>query len=164
MNGEGELLALANASLNGAGGARVEGYGWPEPEEIGGELLSCAEPQRDADSRGPEVMGAGHRERFQCPPDYFAAAALVEAGQLLGRKIAIRPKQHDNWYEHANLWGGIVAPPGFMKSPAIREAFHPLFRLERKGAHRVRRRQEDGRGRSGDRGVESHHHPQSTER
>ena len=132
VNGEGELLALANASLNGAGGARVEGYGWPEPEEIGGELLAVPNLKETLIPEALRSWVLDTAERFQCPPDYFAAAALVEAGQLLGRKIAIRPKQHDNWYEHANLWGGIVAPPGFMKSPAIREAFHPLFRLERK--------------------------------
>jgi putative DNA primase/helicase len=74
-------------------------------------------------------------ERFQCSPEYFAVPALIEVGQLLGPRIAIRPKQYDNWYEHDNLWGAVVAPPGFKKSPAIREAFYPLFRLERK-AHR----------------------------
>jgi hypothetical protein len=109
--------------------ARVDD--WPEFDEIGGELLPV--PRLKA-TLIPEALRGwvlDTAERFQCPPDYFAMAALVEAGQLLGRMIAIRPKQHDNWYEHANLWGGIVAPPGFMKSPAIREAFHPLFRLER---------------------------------
>ncbi len=131
VNGEGELLALAKASLNGAGGARVEGYDWPEPEEIGGELLAVPNLKETLIPEALRSWVLDTAERFQCPPDYFGVAALVEAGQLLGRKIAIRPKQHDNWYEHANLWGGIVAPPGFMKSPAIREAFHPLFRLER---------------------------------
>lgn len=131
VNGEGELLALANASINGAGGARVEGCDWPETEEIGGELLGVPTLKETLIPEALRSWVLDTAERFQCPPDYFAAAALVEAGQLLGRKIAIRPKQHDNWYEHANLWGGIVAPPGFMKSPAIREAFLPLFRLER---------------------------------
>ena len=125
-------LEPTDASLNGAGGARVEGYDWPEPEEIGGELLAVPNLKETLIPEALRSWVLDTAERFQCPPDYFAAAALVEAGQLLGRKIAIRPKQHDNWYEHANLWGGIVAPPGFMKSPAIREAFHPLFRLERK--------------------------------
>lgn len=104
---------------------------WPEPEEIGGELLAVSSLKAEIIPDPIRAWVLDTAERFQCPPDYFAAAALVEAGQLLGRKIAIRPKQHDTWYEHANLWGGIVAPPGFMKSPAIREAFQPLFRLER---------------------------------
>ena len=127
----GAMLGDAPAPAAGST-ARVELADWPEPEEIGGELLSVP---RLKETLIPEALRAWVRdtaERFQCPPDYFAVAALVEAGQLLGRRVAIRPKQHDNWYEHANLWGGIVAPPGLMKSPAIREAFHPLFRLERK--------------------------------
>lgn len=104
---------------------------WPEPEELGPELLEVPGLKAGMipEALRPWVLDTA--ERFQCPPDYFAVAALVEAGQLLGRRIAIRPKQHDTWWEHANLWGGIVAPPGFMKSPAIREAFGPLFRLER---------------------------------
>ncbi len=106
--------------------------GWPEPEEIGGELPAVPTLK---ETLMPEPLRAwvlDASDRMQCPPDYFITAAVVEAGALLGRRISIRPKQHDNWYEHANLWGAIVAPPGFMKSPALREAFHPLFRLERK--------------------------------
>jgi putative DNA primase/helicase len=106
--------------------------GWPEPEEIGGDLLAVPTLKETLIPEALKRWVLDTAERFQCPPDYFATAALVGLGQLLGRKIAIRPKQYDNWYEHANTWGGIVAPPGFMKSPAIQEAFHPLFRLERK--------------------------------
>ncbi len=31
------------------------------------------------------------------PPDFAAAAAVVEAGSLLGRKVGMRPKRHDDW-------------------------------------------------------------------
>ncbi len=126
-----EFIREPSTPANGTGGA-ANAEEWPEPEEIGGELLPVKSLKETLipDALRPWVLDTA--ERFQCPPDYFAVAALVEAGQLLGRRIAIRPKQHDLWYEHANLWGGIVAPPGFMKSPAIKEGFHPLFRLERK--------------------------------
>jgi putative DNA primase/helicase len=35
----------------------------------------------------------------------------------------------DDWQNPANLWGGIVGPPGTMKTPAISEALRPLRRL-----------------------------------
>jgi Protein of unknown function (DUF3987) len=58
--------------------------------------------------------------RMQCPQDYVAVAAMIGAGVLIGRKIAVRPKQRDNWTEVANLWGCAVGPSGVMKSPARR--------------------------------------------
>jgi hypothetical protein len=133
-----------NGSTNGASSAAGGVFvvaDWPEPEELGGELLpvpSLKESLIPEPLRGWIVDAA---ERVQCPPDYFAVAALVAAAQLVGRRIAIRPKQHDTWYEHANLWGAIVAPPGFAKSPAIQEAFRPTFRLESE----ARRQYEDAK-------------------
>ena len=40
------------------------------------------------------------------------------------------PKAHDDWTVVPNLWGLVVAPPGYMKSPALSEAMKPLYRLE----------------------------------
>jgi putative DNA primase/helicase len=126
-----EFIGWHNRVGQRASGAPHVSEEWPEPEELGSELLPVPSLKEALipEALRPWVLDTA--ERFQCPADYFAVAGLVEAGQLLGRRIALRPKQHDRWYEHANLWGGIVAPPGFMKSPAIREAFQPLFRLEK---------------------------------
>lgn len=69
-------------------------------------------------------------ERMQVPPEFVATPAMIAAGSLIGRKVAIRPLQHDNWQEVPNLWGGIVGRPGTLKSPAIKRALEPLSRLE----------------------------------
>lgn len=69
-------------------------------------------------------------ERVQCPPDFPAIAAMVALGAVVGRKIGIRPKRHDDWLELPNLWGCIIGRPGVMKSPALSEALRPLRRLE----------------------------------
>jgi len=68
--------------------------------------------------------------RVQCPVDYLAVSLMISLGALLGRRIGIRPKRHDNWLVVANLWGAIIGRPGFLKSPAVREILKPLRRLE----------------------------------
>jgi putative DNA primase/helicase len=73
-------------------------------------------------------------ERVQCPPDFPAVAAMIALGSVLGRKVCIRPKRRDDWYEAANLWGCIVGRPGVLKSPALGEALRPLRELEGKAA------------------------------
>jgi putative DNA primase/helicase len=71
-------------------------------------------------------------ERMQCPPDYPAISAMVALGAAIGGKIGIRPKRHDDWLIVPNLWGCIIGPPGYMKSPAMNEVLKPPRRLEAK--------------------------------
>jgi hypothetical protein len=49
---------------------------------------------------------------------------------VIGRKVVIRPKKHDDWRVVANLWGGVVGRQGVLKTPAIQEPLRPLWRLE----------------------------------
>jgi putative DNA primase/helicase len=63
------------------------------------------------------------------PLEYPTAAALVALAALVGRKVGIRPKRHDDWLVVPNLWGAIVGPPGVQKSPPVEEAMRPLRRL-----------------------------------
>ncbi len=59
---------------------------------------------------------------------------MICLAAVVGRKVGIRPKRHDDWLEVPNLWGAIVGRPGVMKSPALREAMRPLRMLEAKAA------------------------------
>jgi putative DNA primase/helicase len=63
------------------------------------------------------------------PLEYPAAAAIVALSSLVGRKVGICPKRHDDWLVVPNLWGAIVGPPGVQKSPPVAEAMLPLNRL-----------------------------------
>jgi hypothetical protein len=113
--------------------------GWPDPiplpkglspvERFDVEMLPCA--------IAPWVMDIS--DRMQCAPDYVAIPAMVGLGAVLGRKIAIAPQEHTNWFEVPNLWGCIVGRPGVMKSPALAEAIKPLQYLEKRAreAHDV---------------------------
>ncbi len=68
--------------------------------------------------------------RIGCRPDFLAVAALVSLSSLVGARAAIAPKALDSWTVIPVLWGQIIAPPGYMKSPALSEAMAPLHRLE----------------------------------
>ena len=68
-------------------------------------------------------------ERMQCPPDFIMVGGLAALGAVVGRKLGIRPKRHDDWLEIPNLWGLCVGNPGVLKTPALNEALRPLRML-----------------------------------
>lgn len=86
------------------------------------------DPRLLPDSLRPWITDAA--ERMQCPKEFLAIPAMVGLAGALGRRVAIRPKQKDDWQVIPNLWGLIVGRPSSMKSPAISEAMRPLRRLE----------------------------------
>ena len=107
---------------------------WPDPLPLGDDLPPVLPFQ-------PHLLPGQLRdwvtdiaERMNCPMDLVAIPAMVSAGALIGRKLAIRPQQRTDWQEVGNLWGCVVAPPGSLKSPAAREALAPIRRLEAKAA------------------------------
>ncbi len=70
-------------------------------------------------------------ERMQVPIDCPAAAVTVCLAGAVNRRATIQPKVNDtDWIVVPNLWGAIVAPPGFMKSPVIQAATRPLMQIQ----------------------------------
>jgi len=69
-------------------------------------------------------------ERMQCPPDYPAVAAMVATASIVGRQVAIRPKRNDDWQVVPNLYGGVVGPPGVLKTPSLREPLAKIRSLQ----------------------------------
>ena len=60
---------------------------------------------------------------------------LCLAGAV-NRRAVIQPKANDTgWVNVPNLWGGIIAPPGFMKSPVIQAATRPLNQIQTEWRH-----------------------------
>jgi hypothetical protein len=68
-------------------------------------------------------------ERICCPLEYVAIPAVIAVGAVVGRAIGIQPKARDDWTVIPNVWGAVVGRPGWMKSPGVREAMRPLYRL-----------------------------------
>lgn len=103
---------------------------WPDPQPLPNKLL----PVMPFDFELlPEVFRPWIQDianRVQCPPDFPAVSAMVALAAIVGRKVGIRPKHHDDWLVVPNLWGGVIGRPGIMKTPAIQEPLKPLIRLE----------------------------------
>jgi putative DNA primase/helicase len=108
---------------------------WPEPGNVAPKLMPVPKsvPQMLPEGFREWLMDVAHR--LQCPLDYPAVAALVSTSSVIGRQLAIRPKRHDDWTVVPNVWGGIIGPPGDLKSPALNEGTQPLHELRRKAAN-----------------------------
>ena len=104
--------------------------GWPDPEPLGSELLPVDEFDLELLPASFRPLIADTAERMQTPPDFAAAAALVSLAGCVNRRASIRPKRLDDWTEVLNLWGAIIGPPGFLKSPTLRAITRPLVKIE----------------------------------
>jgi putative DNA primase/helicase len=104
---------------------------WPQPEPLGSEYPPVAvfDARLLPTSVGPMVEDVA--DRMQVPLDFPAVVSVVTLAGLCGRRAVIQPKQNDSsWTVVPNLWGGIVAPPGMMKSPVIASITAPVRALE----------------------------------
>lgn len=63
-----------------------------------------------------------------CPPDFVAVPMLVISGTMFGNTRRIRMQR--GWDEPANLYACIIAPPGSMKTPAIKEVSRPCIQIQ----------------------------------
>ena len=107
---------------------------WPEKPVALDIQLPAVEELRESLIPGPlsKWVFDVAKQMDNAAPDFVAAAAVVQAGALLGRKVGIRPKRHDDWVVIPNLWGGLVGMPASMKTPALEAALKPIKRLAAK--------------------------------
>lgn len=124
-----ELLGLAKP-LRAAGTASA-----PAPDELLDPLpLPKLPPVPDfpldilPDDLRDWVADAADRARFR--PEFAAVAGMAALGSVIGRKVGIRLKAHDDWTEFANVWGMVVGSPSSLKSPAMRDALRPFKALQ----------------------------------
>jgi Protein of unknown function (DUF3987) len=118
-----------NEAVNGLGDDGTMMEPWSKPKPLPG--LSEVEPfNLDLLPESLRPWIADISERMQCPPDFPAVAAMITIAALIGRKVGIRPKRYDDWLVIPNLWGGPIARPSLLKTPAISEPLKMLRRLE----------------------------------
>src|SRR5712692_229283 len=103
---------------------------WPEPQPLGSELLPVERFSLEFLPSSFRPLVDDTSERMQTPPDFAAADALVCLAGCVNRRAAIRPKRRDDWTVVPNLWGAIVAQPGFLKSPVMQAITQPLKQIE----------------------------------
>jgi hypothetical protein len=104
---------------------------WPEPIPLQAELppVQAFDDELLPVSFRPFVRDVA--ERMQVPIDYPAVIVVLALAGTVNRRAVIQPKENDTgWMIVPNLWGGIVAPPGFLKSPVIHAAVRPLSEIQ----------------------------------
>jgi len=102
---------------------------WPDPRPINHIL-----PPVTSITKGmlPEPLynyAINTAERIGVPIEFVAVPLVVALGSVIGTKVAIMPKRHDNWDIVPNLWGAVIGKPSSKKSPSITEAMKPIDNL-----------------------------------
>ncbi|WP_213804780.1 YfjI family protein [Granulicella sp. dw_53] len=104
---------------------------WPEPERLAESLPDVARFDLDLMPTSLRPVVKDVAERMQVPMDFPAVVAIETLAGLTNRRAIIQPKRDDNtWTVVPNLWGGIIAPPGMMKSPVISSITRPARMIE----------------------------------
>jgi hypothetical protein len=95
MEGRG-MNALDSIPLEQAERQEAEHW-WPKPLPIVSMLPSVVpfDPDMLPPVIGDYVLDIADRQ--QAPPDFGAVAAMCGLSAVLGNKVRIRPKQHDDW-------------------------------------------------------------------
>ncbi len=105
--------------------------GWPEPEPLEDSLPDVAQFDLELMPESFRPLVKDVAERMQVPMDFPAVAAIATLAGVTNRRALIQPKrQDDSWVVVPNLWGGIVAPPGMLKSPVIASITQPARAIE----------------------------------
>lgn len=103
---------------------------WGELEKLPNPLpvapsLSIEDARRMIpDGLGDWIIDAS--TRLQVPIETLAVVAMSTTSALIGKKLAICPKQFDSWSVYPNLWCAIIARAGKKKSPTLDEAMRAL--------------------------------------
>lgn len=83
----------------------------------------------------PDELGAWVQDtarRMSTPVDYVAWPLLVALAGVIGRKIAIRPMEFDNWTVVVTLWAVMIGRPSLKKSAGMSTALSFPQALEAK--------------------------------
>jgi putative DNA primase/helicase len=103
---------------------------WPDPKPIPNHLSPVQAFDYALLPKAFVSFVSDVAERMQCPADFPAVAVMVAFAGVVGKRIGICPKRHDDWLVVPNLWGAVIGRPGVMKTPAIRQPIKFLQRLE----------------------------------
>jgi hypothetical protein len=105
--------------------------GWYKPEPLQDHLPAVRPFTQELLPNSLRQLAADISHRMQVPIDFPAAALILSLAGAVNRRASIQPKANDTgWTVVPNLWGGIVAPPGCLKSPVIQAATLALNQIQ----------------------------------
>lgn len=105
---------------------------WPEPIPLQSELPAVKPFSIDLMPSSFRPFVRESAERMQVPSDYAGVVAILCLAGVVSRRASIQPKANDSgWIVTPNLWGAIIAPPGYLKSPVIQAATRPLNQIQK---------------------------------
>lgn len=125
-------LSEAEVRAHAAGVARyANSEDWPEPLNIFSDLI--APPFRPQDFP-PQIQRFADLFARAAGFDFsgVAVASVVAAAAMLHDEVRVALSPRSRWYESARLWALLIGPPGSGKSPMIRRALAPTYKLHRK--------------------------------
>ena len=124
--------------------------GWPEPEPLADALPDVAQFDLELMPESFRPLVKDVAERMQVPLDFPAVAAIATLAGVTNRRAVIQPKRNDHtWTVVPNLWGGIVAPPGMLKSPVLTCMTQPARAIESEWRKAHEDEEQDLPGRAG---------------
>jgi putative DNA primase/helicase len=127
-----ELLASGIAALQSLQSRNGYHPEWPEALPIGSELPPVQPFELEMLPESLRAFVEDIAERMQVPLDYPAACIMLAMAGAVNRRARIQPKAEDSaWVVIPNLWGGLIAPPGFLKSPVLQSVSAPLYAQEK---------------------------------
>ncbi|MGI9072566.1 MAG: YfjI family protein, partial [Bryobacteraceae bacterium] len=104
---------------------------WPDPLPVLGVLPAVQAFDGRLLPASFRALAIDVAQRMQVPLDFPAAAVVGSLAGVVNRRALIQPKANDtSWRVVPNLWGGIIARPGFKKSPVIEEITQPIRALQ----------------------------------
>lgn len=109
---------------------------WPKPTTLPESEIKASVLDAELIPEGVRSWVLGIADRMQVTPEFVMAPLLVGSSSLIGRKIGVFPKAKDSWLVAPNLWGAVVARPGYFKSPILAEVFRGITELANQAAKR----------------------------
>jgi hypothetical protein len=104
---------------------------WPKPEPLQGELPPVQAFPEELLPGPFRSWAKDIAKRMQVVLDLPAVVLMLCLAGAVNRRAIIHPKSNDTGWEIVpNLWGGVIAPPGYLKSPVIQAATRPLNRIQ----------------------------------
>jgi putative DNA primase/helicase len=103
----------------------------PKPEPLQAELPPVDPFSEDLLPDSFRALVADVADRMQVPIDFPATTLTLCLAGVVSRRATIQPKASDSsWIVVPNLWGGMIARPGKLKTPIVHASTAPLRQIE----------------------------------